>query len=175
MVLIGAETGGVIASRVRGALAGLQDRLGGSVAPRVIGLSAKAQFEPSFRAVQSLLGKVRKGRVLIVEPADPGAMGALTALEEAGSSVEAAVLGFGGNLETRLELRKPRSRLIGCVGFRPESYGRPLLAAALRILEGKSVPPAVFVEHQIIAPDTVDLLYPNDHVVAGPHAAQLVS
>ena len=162
IALIESDVEGVISSRVRGALAGLQDRLGVAGSPRVIELSSKASFEPSFRAMQSLMSKVRRGRILVVAPTDPGVMGVLTALEEVGSSVEAAVLGFGGNLETRGALRAPRSRLVGCVGFFPEKYGRPLLTTALRIIEGKSVPPAVFIEHQILTKDNVDLLYPND-------------
>jgi len=161
VVLVGSDVEGVISSRLRGALAGLQDRLGGST-PRVIEIPTKVLFEQSFRAVQRLLNRVRRGRILFVAPTDPGLMGVLTALEEAGSSAETAVLGCGGNLETRMALRAPRSRLIGCVGFCPEKYGRRLLSTALRILEGKSVPPAVFIEHQILTKDNVDLLYPND-------------
>ena len=80
------------------------------------------------------------------------------------------MFGFGGNLETRLALREPRSKLIGCVAFAPESYGRQLLPVALRILEGKSVPPAVFTEHQILTPDNVDLLYPSDQATAARHS-----
>ena len=167
IILIEANEGGVMSSRLRGALAGLHERLKGSASARVTELPAKALFEPSFRAIRQLLHKVRRGRILILEPTDPGVVGALAALEEAGSLVESAVFGFGGNLETRLALRQPRSRLAGCVGFSPERYGRQLIPAALRILEGKTVPPAVFIEHQILSPENVDLLYPNDQAAVG--------
>lgn len=163
---------GVLSSRVRGALAGLREGLGGSAFPRVIRLSSAAQFEPSFRTVQRLMTKVRQGRILIVAPTDPCAMGTITALEEVGSSARAAVLGFGGNLETRITIRGQRSRLVGSVGFGPEKYGRPLLSTALRLIEGKSVPPAVFVEHQIVTRDNVDLLYPNDEATLA--ASQMI-
>ncbi|MBI1354817.1 MAG: substrate-binding domain-containing protein [Acidobacteria bacterium] len=166
IVLVAAGQGGVISSRVRGAVAGLQEKLKSAASPRILELPTNALFEPSFRAVRALMNKIRRGRILILEPADPGVMGAVMALEEAGSSVEAAVFGFGGNLETRLAIREPRSRLIGCVGFCPETYGRQLIPAALRLLEGKTVPPALFIEHQIITRDNVDLLYPNDHSAA---------
>lgn len=166
IILIEADQGGVMSSRLRGALAGLHERIKSASSARVIELPAKALFEPSFRAIQSLLHKVRRGRILILQPTDPGVVGALAALEEAGSFVESAVFGFGGNLETRLALREPRSRLVGCVGFAPEQYGPRLIPVALRILEGKTVPPAVFIEHQILTPDNVDLLYPNDQSAA---------
>lgn len=166
IVLIESTRGGVMSSRLRGVLSGLQERLKSYASARVIELPAKALFEPSFHAIQQLLQKLRRGRILILEPADPGVLGALAALEEAGSMVESAVFGFGGNLETRMALREPRSRLIGCVGLGPEQYGRQLIAAALRLLDGKTVPPAVFVDHQILTPQNVDLLYPNDRSAA---------
>ena len=173
IVLMDREGYGVISSRVRGALAGLQERLARTTSPRVIQLNSTALFETSFRATQQLMGKLRQGRILILAPTDPCAMGVLTALEEAGSTVEAAVLGFGGNLESRAALRDRRSRLVGCVGFSPEKYGRPLLATALRLIEGKSVPPAVFNEHQILTSENVELLYPNDEAVQA--ASRMIS
>ena len=89
-------------------------------------------------------------------------MGAILGLEKAGARCEAAVFGFGGNQETRNALREPASRLAGCVGFRPENYGPERLRTARHILDGKPTPPAVFVEHVLITPENVDLLYPAD-------------
>jgi ribose transport system substrate-binding protein len=36
---------------------------------------------------------------------------------------------------------------------------------SLDILNRRTVPPAVFVKHQIITPDTVDHFYPNDGLI----------
>ena len=168
VALIGTTDGGVVSSRVKGAIAGLRDRLKPSTSFRVIELGGSSLFEPSFRLVQGLLQRIRRGRILILEPADPGVMGGLTALEETGSGSEAVVFGFGGNLETRIALRYRGSKLIGCVGFCPETYGRQLALTAARLLEGKPVPPAVFVEHRVISRDNVDLLYPNDETRVAP-------
>ena len=166
VVLCSGGAGAVAASRVRGALAGLEERLGAArfqIEELEIG-----DLESVFHAVQRLLARSRGGRALFLQPSDPAVMGALTALEEAGSKIEAAVLGFGGNYETRTALRRPGSRLAGCVGFLPERYGDGLIRTALRILEGKPTPPAVFVEHAVIRADNVDLLYPHDRAAAYP-------
>ena len=139
---------------------GLQDRLGAGVKLKME--DATGAVESAFHAVQRWLSKCGTERTLFLMATDPGVMGALTALEESGSKLEAAVFGFGGNHETRLALRAPGSRLAGCVGFRPEAYGEGLVRAAVRILEKKPTPPAIFVEHWVFSAENVDLLYPND-------------
>ena len=58
------------------------------------------------------------------------------------------------------------TRLIGSVAFFPENYGGDVINVALDILHRRPVPPAVFVKHQLITPDTVDQLYPNDRTTA---------
>jgi hypothetical protein len=35
----------------------------------------------------------------------------------------------------------------------------------MAILSGRPVPPAVFVKHQLITPETVDHFYPNDFLM----------
>jgi ribose transport system substrate-binding protein len=51
------------------------------------------------------------------------------------------------------------------VAYFPEKYGDGLIRLALDILGRKSVPPAVFTDHQIITPDNVDHFYPNDSLL----------
>jgi ribose transport system substrate-binding protein len=76
-----------------------------------------------------------------------------------------AVVGQNAEPEARAEMRTPRTRLIGSVAFFPEKYGDGLLILALEILSGRSVPPAVFIKHQLITPDNVDHYYPNDSLL----------
>ena len=64
--------------------------------------------------------------------------------------------------EGRAELRQPGTRLIGSVAYFPEKYGAEILAVALDILHRRPVPPAVFVKHQLVTPENVDHIYPND-------------
>lgn len=72
-------------------------------------------------------------------------------------------MGRNAVIEARNELRQPRTRLIGSVGYFPERYGDQLVQLTLSILQKKPVPSAVFVKHQLITPKNVDLIYPFDH------------
>jgi ribose transport system substrate-binding protein len=71
-------------------------------------------------------------------------------------------MGQNASPEGRAELRQPRTRLIGSVAYFPERYGESLIRLSLDILNHKQVPPAVFVEHKLVTPGTVDHFYPND-------------
>jgi ribose transport system substrate-binding protein len=65
---------------------------------------------------------------------------------------------------------------VGSVGYFPERYGDDLIRVSLDILNRRPVPPAVFVKHQIITPETVDHFYPNDSLLrtaAAGHAGGL--
>jgi ribose transport system substrate-binding protein len=86
----------------------------------------------------------------------------LRGFEEAGLSQYCAVMGQNAILEARKELRRTGTRLIGSVAFFPERYGDQLVPLALNILQKKSAPATVFVEHQLITVKNVGLLYPLD-------------
>jgi ribose transport system substrate-binding protein len=97
---------------------------------------------------------------------DVAALAALAAFEEAGASKLCAVMGQNGIREARRELRRPGTRLVGTVAYFPERYGDDLIPLALTILQGKPVPPAVFVKHQLLTPKNVSLVYAHDSRVA---------
>ena len=61
----------------------------------------------------------------------------------------------------RAELRTPETRLVGSVGYSPEKYGQDLIALALKTLDKKPVPSAVFAYHRLITPENVDHSYPD--------------
>ena len=96
---------------------------------------------------------------------DPSALGALRAFQEAGRADCCAVMGQNASPEGRAELREPGTRLIGSVAYFPEKYGTEIVAVALDILHRRPVPPAVFVKHQLVTPETVDHIYPNDRLL----------
>src|SRR5438067_1231638 len=98
---------------------------------------------------------------------DPSALGALRAFQEAGRSECCAIMGHNASPEGRAELRQPNTRLLGSVAFFPERYGEDLIRVSLDILNRRPVPPAVFVEHKLITPRTVDHFYPNDSLTQG--------
>jgi ribose transport system substrate-binding protein len=58
------------------------------------------------------------------------------------------------------EIRNADSRIIGSTAFMPEKYGQQLLDIALRILNGESIPPAVYIDHVFVDTKNIDLYYP---------------
>ena len=58
------------------------------------------------------------------------------------------------------------------VAYFPEKYGPEIIGVALDILHRRPVPPAVFVKHQLVTPENVNHVYPNDELmhlpVSGP-------
>src|SRR5260370_10410815 len=80
-------------------------------------------------------------------------------------------MGQMASREGRAELREPNTHLIGSVAFFPERYGPDLIRVSLDILNKKLVPPAVFVEHKLVTPSTVDHFYPNDSLMQPPSLA----
>ena len=79
-------------------------------------------------------------------------------------------MGQNASPEGRAELRQPGTRLIGSVAYFPEKYGAEIVAVALDILHRRPVPPAVFVKHQLVTPENVDHIYPNDELMIAPAA-----
>ena len=50
----------------------------------------------------------------------------------------------------------------------PKKYGPEIVTVALDILHRRPVPPAVFVKHQLVTPENVDHVYPNDELMKLP-------
>ncbi len=149
-------------SRLTGTVAGIKDVLPGLEDSRIVFLNGNGQFGHSLEVVRKHLRLTKAGRVLVSAINDPSVLGALRAFEESGRSHDCAVMGQNASSEARAELRRQGSRLIGSVAYFPERYGQGILALALDMLQGKPVPPAVFVKHQLVTPQNVDQIYPND-------------
>lgn len=146
--------------RLSGAEAGLRQLLPSikSVHP----IDTRGEFARSFETIRKRLRFARPAKTLLVGVNDPAALGALRAFEEAGRSELCAVVGLGAIPEARAELRRPGTRLIGSVAFFPERYGEDLIQLALDLLRRRTVPAAVFAEHELLTPQNVDRFYPND-------------
>jgi ribose transport system substrate-binding protein len=128
-------------------------------------IDGDGQFNVGFEMVSNYLRKSRSKRILVGAANDPSALGALRAFEAAGRAPECAVVGQNCEPEVRAQLRRPGTRLIGSVAYFPEKYGAGLIRLALDILAGKPVPPAVFMKHQLVTPEDVDDIYPNDQLL----------
>jgi ribose transport system substrate-binding protein len=119
----------------------------------------------SFEAMRKHLRASRSRRIVVGAINDPSALGALRAFQEAGRTDACAIVGHNASPEGRAELRQRGTRLVGSVAYFPEKYGAEILKVALDILHRRAVPPAVFVKHQMVTPDNVNHVYPNDELI----------
>jgi ribose transport system substrate-binding protein len=166
LLLIGLTRAGALPqTRIRGMVAGVKETLRIPEDRPVTEIDGDGQFNVGFEMVRNYLRKSRSKRILVGAANDPSALGALRAFEAAGRAPECAVVGQNCEPEVRAQLRRPGTRLIGSVAYFPEKYGAGLIRLALDILTGKPVPPAVFMKHQLVTPEDVDDIYPNDQLL----------
>jgi ribose transport system substrate-binding protein len=151
--------------RLTGMLVGMKEVYPALEQCRVTYLDGDGKLGESFEIMRRYLRTSRSRRFLIGAINDPSALGALRAMHEAGRSEICAVMGQNASPEGRAELRQPNTRLIGSVAYFPEKYGAEIVAVALDILHRRAVPPAVFVKHQLVTPENVDHIYPNDQLI----------
>src|SRR5437660_10287482 len=148
--------------RLSGLLVGINLVLPSAANCRVTYLEGDGGLGPSFETVRRHLRSSHSRHVLVAGINDPAALGALRAVHEAGRTANCLVRGHDASPEGRAELREPKTRLVGSVAYFPEKYGEQILTVALDILHRRPVPPAVFVKHQLVRPETVNTIYPND-------------
>ncbi|PYR59896.1 MAG: LacI family transcriptional regulator [Acidobacteria bacterium] len=166
VVLITLDRAGTLPRmRLTGMLVGMKEVFPALENCHVTYLDGDGKLGDSFEAVRRHLRTSRARRLLIGAINDPSALGALRAMQEAGRAEGCAIMGQNASPEGREELRQPGTRLIGSVAYFPERYGAEILAVALDILHRRTVPPAVFVKHQLVTPENVDHIYPNDQLM----------
>jgi ribose transport system substrate-binding protein len=148
--------------RLTGMLVALTTVLPNAAKCRVTYLDGDGDLGRSFEVVRRHLRTTRVRRLVVGAVNDPSALGAIRAFQEAGRTETCAIMGQNATPEARAEIRQPKTRLIGSVAYFPERYGTGLIQLSLDILNQRQVPPAVFVEHRLVTPTTVDHYYPND-------------
>ncbi len=148
--------------RLSGLLVGINQVLPSTANCRVTYLEGDGELGPSFEAVRKHLRFSHARHVVVGAINDPSALGALRAFQEAGRTENCVVMGQNASPEGRAELRQPKTRFVGSVAYFPERYGENLIRVSLDILNQRPVPPAVFVEHKLVTPASVDHYYPND-------------
>jgi ribose transport system substrate-binding protein len=160
--------------RLTGMLVGINLVLPTAKNSRVSHLNGDGDLGASFEVVRKHIRGSRSRRLVVGAINDVSAIGALRAFEEAGRADTCAVIGQNASPEGRAELREPNTRLVGSVAFFPERYGPDLIKVSLDILNKRPVPPAVFVEHKLVTPTTVEHYYPNDSLMQGGAKAMSV-
>jgi ribose transport system substrate-binding protein len=160
-----ARAGNLPRMRLTGMLFGMRSFLPGVTDRQVTYINGDGRFLESFEAVRKHLRAAKSRRTLVGAINDASALGALRAFQEAGRAQGCAVMGQNASPEARAEMRTPGTRMTGSVAFFPERYGEQVVHVALDLLNHRPVPPAVFVKHQLITPETVDHFYPNDRLM----------
>ena len=166
LVLEIAQAGPLLRTRVDGILDGIKDAFAAAEKCQVVRLDGKGEFRASMECVRNHLRGVAARLTLVGAANDASALGALRAFQECGRSAHCAVVGQAAEPEARAEMRESGTRLIGSVAYFPEKYGDAIIPIAMDILSGKRVTPATFISHQLITPENVNRLYPNDAVFA---------
>ena len=154
--------GSLLELRITGLVDGLRAELPSVVNVPIAHLNGRGDFEQVLEIIRQYLRRAPARRTLIGTVNDVCALAALKAYEEVGASDKCAVVGQNAIRETRNELRRPGTRLIGTVAYFPERYGDEIIPLAIGILQNRSVPTTVFVKHQLITSRNVDLIYPLD-------------
>jgi ribose transport system substrate-binding protein len=151
--------------RVTGMLTGMREACPALESVKVTHIDGDGKMADTFEAMRRYLRTSRARRILVGAINDPSALGALRAFQEAGRTASCAIMGQNASPEGRAELRQPNTRLIGSVAYFPEKYGPEILSVALDLLHKRPVPPAVFVKHQLVTPENVNHVYPNDELM----------
>ena len=151
--------------RVTGMLVGMKEVFPALEPCKVTSIDGDGKLGDTFEKMRRHLRTSRARRFLVGAINDPSALGALRAFQEAGRTDSCAIMGQNASPEGRAELRERATRLVGSVAYFPEKYGEQILAVALDILHRRPVPPAVFVKHQLVTPETVNHIYPNDELM----------
>ena len=175
VLLLGhAAAGPLTNARLTGTVAGVSEIIPNLDPATIVNLDVKGGFAETMDAITRYLSRSPASRILVGCVNDSVALGAVRAFAEAGRSEHCAIVGQNGTIAARAELRDLNSRLIGSVGFFPETYGQHLVTLALSILRGVSTPPAVFVKHTLITKQNVDVYYPNDALAEPPDMNSLL-
>ncbi len=156
------KAGPLVRTRVDGILDGIKDVFSPAEKCRVVRLDAKGEFRASLEFVRKYLRNSPARHTLVGAANDPSALGALRAFQECGRSANCAVVGQNAEPEARAEMREAGTRLIGSVAYFPERYGDAIVRIATEVLLGKNVTPAACTTHQLVTPENVNRLYPND-------------
>ena len=166
IVLVTLErAGGLPRMRLTGMLVGMREACHALEHVPVTYIDGDGKMAGTFEAMRRHLRTTKAKRMLVGAINDPSALGALRAFQEAGRTSACAIMGQNASPEGRAELRQTGTRLVGSVAYFPEKYGLEIVTVELDLLHRRPVPPAIFVKHQLVTPENVDHIYPNDRLL----------
>lgn len=157
IVLEEQRAGSLPAARIQGQLDGISEVLGSLPTEKITYLDSGNTASISEIAVyEEMTAHPEAQRIAIVPFNADATLGALNAARRLNRESDIVIVGQGADRSLIEELKNPHSPLIGAIAFMPESYGEKLIEIALSILNGESVPPAVYTEHSFITTANID-------------------
>ena len=155
------RAGHLPAMRIQGQIAGVESVLAPIPPTKIRRVDSDNTVEGSYEAMRRVLCDFSPtARVAVACFNDDAAIGALYAARDTGFDRQLLLVGQGADRRLQAEIRKPNSPVVGATAYRPEDYGQTLIRLALDILEGRQVPPAIYMEHFFVSPANVARYYP---------------
>lgn len=168
------RVGPVAGARLQGQQEGLEAIIGPIAEEYMISVETPIIIDKVEQVVSDLLPAISPtARIAVIAINDDAAVGTLMAFEKAGRLAQLVAVGQNADRIGRQALRWPDFPFIGTTRYAPEKYGEQLLNLALKILEGKPVPPAVYNQHVFITRDNINKYYP-DLVEAGSAGGEAI-
>ena len=152
--------------RLTGMLVGLKEIIPALENCRVTFLDGDGMFSQSFEVVRRHLRTNRSRRLLVGAINDPERD--RRAARVPGGRARRSVRDHGTERVARRPLRTapPRARAWSARSPTfPEKYGAAIVGVALDILHHRPIPPAVFAKHELVTPENVNHVYPNDELM----------
>jgi ribose transport system substrate-binding protein len=152
------QSGAIPAMRTEGQIAGFLASCPDFPADHLIRIDTKNTLQYSFQQMRNALGRIPPGvPLLLLAINDQSVTGMLRAVQQAGRQGDALAVGNGAD---ELETLAAEEALAASVAYFPERYGNYLIPIGLRALAGKSLPPAVLVEHLMVTRANICQYYP---------------
>jgi ribose transport system substrate-binding protein len=151
------RAGSLPAARIQGQLDGISEVLGTLPTENIRYLDSGNTASISEIAIYEEMTAHPDAHRIAIAPFNADAtLGALKAARRLNRESDIVIVGQGADRTLIEELKNPHGPLIGAIAFMPESYGEKLIEIALKILNGVSVPPAVYTEHSFITKASID-------------------
>ncbi|HVJ06938.1 MAG TPA: substrate-binding domain-containing protein [Acidisarcina sp.] len=164
LILLGVDAAGsLLNTRLSGVVDGLCELLPiAQTIPNQHYDTKGGRFEATLNVMRKHLRRCKPRRTLIGAVNDTTALAALQAFREVGLEQQCAIVGQDASFQARETMRSASTRLVCTVAYFPETYGARLIEVANDILNHRPVAPAIFTQHQLVTPENVDKVYPND-------------
>lgn len=142
------QSGSIPKMRTEGQVNGFLSALPEFDKKKMLRIDTKNTQQESFAQMTNVLSRIPDGvPIMLTAINDQSAIGMLRAVQQAGRQADVVVVGNGAD-ETKALVDEPD--LVAATGYFPENYGNYLIPIALSSLAGKTLPPAVLVNHVMI-------------------------